>query len=239
VTPLLLAGAGVLAFLGGIVVVRSFGPAGRIGRIIAGTRRVSIAEAVELAAMDTPAYVRVDGRIDADEEFEDDAHRPLVLRLSRLEMKTGASWETLEAGREAVPFAVRAGPETIAIDVDDLDEGLVVIPRQAVGRAADIPGRLPPSAPPEAEVRFVVRQVSSVEHAAAFGAPRIGADGQARLAAGRGRPLILTTLETDEAIRLLAGGRRSRSALAVGLVATGAIAVTAAAVWGVVEAVAG
>jgi hypothetical protein len=237
VTPLLLAGAGVLAVLAGFTVVRTFGSAGRIGRIVAATRRVSIADATRLAHAGDAPYVRVDGRIDADEEFEDEAHRPLVLRLTRLEVRRHDRWETIDAARQAVPFAIRDGLDSIAIDGDVLDEGLVVVPRQATGHAAEIASQLPAETPPESPVRYMVRQVSSIEHAAVFGVPRVGTDGQTLLTAGHGRPLILTTVEIDEALRLLGGGRRVRSALAIGLLAIGSLAIVAGAVWAILELV--
>jgi hypothetical protein len=235
VVPLLLIGAGVLAFAGGVLVVRSFGQAGRIGRIVAATRQVTIGEAARLAETADPPYVRVDGRIDAEDEFEDEAHRPLVLRLARLEIGRDGGWQTVESSRRTVPFGVRAGPDTIAIDGDALDEGLVVVPREAVGRAEEVPDRLPAGIAPDSPVRYVVRQVSSVEHAAVFGVPVVGTDGRGRMSAGRGRPLILTTLETDEALRLLGGGRRGRSALAIGLFVIGALAVFAGIIWALAE----
>ena len=238
-TPLLLVAVGAFVIGAGIVVVRSFGPAGRIGRIIAGTRPVPIAAALAMARSTDARYVRVDGRIDSDEEFEDDAHRPLVLRLSRLELDRGGRWEAIETTREAVPFVVGAGPAAIEVDRDALDEGLVVLPREATGRAADVADRMPAGTAPDLPVRYVIRQVSSVEHAAVLGVPVVGEDGKARMTAGLGRPLILTTLETDEALRLLGGGRRARSALAFCLLGIGALVLTAGAVWALVAAITG
>ena len=63
-TPLLLAAAGVLALVIGSAVLRTFGPRFRVGRLLATTPRVTIAEALELAASGNRRYVRVDGRID-------------------------------------------------------------------------------------------------------------------------------------------------------------------------------
>jgi hypothetical protein len=241
VVPLLLVGSGVLAFVAGILVVRSFGEAGRIGRILAGTRAVPIATAVSLADTTDPPYLRVDGRIDAEDEFEDDAHRPLVLRLSRIEVQRDGRWQTVDTRREAVPFAVRAGPDSIAIASEVLDEGLAVLPRVALGVVADLAGRAPLALPaglsPDAPARYTIRQVSSVEHAAVLGVPRQDTDGSVRLGPGRGRPLILTTLETDEAMRLLGGGRRVRSGLVIALFAAGAGAITVGIGWAIVSIV--
>jgi hypothetical protein len=86
---------------------------------------------------------------------------------------------------------------------------------------------------------MVVEQVSSVEHATIVGLPRKGPDGRVVIGPGQGRPLILTTLEPDEAMRVLAGGATGRSRLAVGLLAAGVILVGVAAAWWVLEALFG
>jgi hypothetical protein len=236
VTPLLLVGLGALAFVGGVAVVRSFGRAGRIGRLLAGGRRVRIAEAIAMAGSGDAPYVRIDGRIDSEEEFEDEAHRPLVLRLSRVEIAREGGWTAVDTVREVVPFTVRDGPDEIAVDGAVLDEGLVVVPREAAGRATDVPERIPAGTPSETPVRLVVRQVSSVEHATVVGVPAIDAHGRPYIGAGRGRPLVLTTLETDEALRLLGGGRRVRSALAIALLGLGVTIVVVGIVWALLAA---
>ena len=79
VIPLVLIAAGGAAVVLGAAVLRSLGARYRVGRLIASTPRVSVAEARALAAAGTRRYVRVDGRIDAEDEFEDADHRPLVL----------------------------------------------------------------------------------------------------------------------------------------------------------------
>ena len=242
-TPLLLGAAGVVALVAGGLVLRTFGPAYRIGRLLATTPAVSVAEAGAIAAEGRSRYVRVTGRIDADDEFEDADHRPLVFRRTRLEARTGRAWRAFEDQREAVPFTINEGLETIAIDPDALGEGLVVVPRESTGRAADLGERAPSRLDPETPVRARIEQISSVEHAIAIGYPvqtgTTRADGQpeVRLTAGRGRPLILTVLEPDEAMRILAGGDAGRTRLAAGLLAAGAVLVGAGALWSLVGAV--
>ena len=78
-----------------------------------------------------------------------------------------------------------------------------------------------PAPPPTTPVRLRVDQVSSVEHAIVLGVPRLDADGEPRLSAGLGRPLVLTTLETDEAMRVLAEGRSGRIKVALVCLAGG------------------
>ena len=123
----------------------------------------------------------------------------------------------------------------IGVDTDALDEGLVVIPREAVGSAADAPDRAPADVPPTTPLRIRVEQVSSVEHAIVVGVPTLAADGGVAMTAGSSRPLILTTLEADEAMRLLAGGRRARPVLATVLLVGGLVLVVVAVGWAVVR----
>ena len=111
-----------------------------------------------------------------------------------------------------------------------LDAGLVVVPRESVGTAADVVDRVPAGTAPSTPVRLWVEQVSSVEHAIVLGVPGLDGAGSPRLSAGLGRPLILTTLEPDEAMRVLAEGERRRPLIAavclaggLGLIAIGLV----------------
>src|SRR5436305_15237454 len=77
--PIVLAVLGALLLAAGVVILRTLGPGYRVGRLLATVRSVSVAEAREMATAREPRYVAVTGRLDADEPFEDSAHRPLVL----------------------------------------------------------------------------------------------------------------------------------------------------------------
>ena len=94
-TPLLPVAAGLVALAVGAAVLRSFGPRYRVGRLLSATPMVTVGEARDLAA-GPPRYVGVRGRIDAEDEFEDDAHRPLVYRRARLQLGRGPRWETVD-----------------------------------------------------------------------------------------------------------------------------------------------
>lgn len=236
--PLLVIAAGVAALVAGWLVVRSLGPGARIGRLIAATRMVTIPEARRLAAAGTPRYVGVRGRVDAEETFEDEHHRPLVYRRSRLEAATGPSWRTLSDNREVVTFEVAEGLDRILVDGDALDDGLVVIVRESQGTAGEIPDLVPDDVPPSTPVRLRVEQVSSVEHAIVLGVPAIGTDGEPVMSQGLRRPLVLTTLEPAEAMRLLAGGRRRVAVSATSLFAAGLALVTIGLLMALVDALA-
>ena len=238
-TPLVLVVAGLVALGAGTVVLRRFGARYRVGRLLAATPVLPLGEVRALAA-DRPHYVGVRGRIDAEDEFEDDAHRPLVLRRVRVQLRRGRDWVTVDEHREAVAFEVREGLDGIAVDQAALDEGLVVVPRESLGTAADVADRVPEGTPPSTPARLRVEQVSSVEHAIVLGVPVTdpGMPGAVRLTAGMGRPLILTTLERDEAMRVLAGGRTRQPLLvAAAALAGGLVLLTVGLAWALLGAV--
>ncbi len=98
--------------------------------------------------------------------------------------------------------------------MDALGDGLVVVPRIAEGVAADLPKSLDMDVPARAAptmrpVRVRIDQVSAVEHATVAGLVEPTPNGH-RITAGMGRPLILTTVAPDAAMRLLASEHRPR-----------------------------
>lgn len=236
-TALVLAGAGLAALAAAAVLLRSLGPAFRVARLLAATPEVSLAEAARLALTAEQRYVRVTGRISSLEEFPDEHDRPLVYRRRRMEAAdAGRGWRRLSDEREAVPFGLELRSDYLAVDAEGLAEGLVVIERESVGRAADLPAELAGGLDSETPVRLVIEQVSAVEHATAAGVPRAAANGEPELSAGLGRPLILTTLDVPSAMRLLARGGRRRVLAAALLVPLGLVLLAAAVVAGVASA---
>jgi hypothetical protein len=228
---------GVVALVVGLLILRSAGGGARLGRLLAGTTLVSIDEALHLARADADRYVRVSGRITSEEEFPDDQDRPLVFRRTRVQVadtaKSKNAWVDLLDEREAVPFAVETRSSAIAVDEAALTDGLVVIPRESIGEVADLPtdlrGDLPADTRPDQPARLLIEQLSAVEHSTICGVPVVR-DGLAIMTAGQGRPLIVTTLDQPDAMRLLAHGNRGRVALSavamsvgLGLVAVGIV----------------
>lgn len=220
---LFLAAAGVLALALGFAVLRGFGPGYRVARILRAAHEMPLAEAEAAARTGDARYVRVHGRISSDEEFPDENDRPLVYRRRRIQVREPSGWESIEDRRTAVPFGVASQGAFVGVDVDVLDEGLVVLPRESEGTAADVPDVVPPGTPPDRPVRLRIEQVSAVEHAYVAGTPTVAADGRAMLTAGAGRPLIVSTLEIAEAMRVLGGADRQRALTVVTLLASGAV----------------
>jgi hypothetical protein len=237
VTPLLPIVVGLAALALSVAILRSFGANYRVGRILAVAPVVSVAEARAFAE-DRPRYVAIQGRIDAADEFEDEAHRPLVLRRVRFQLRGRRGWTTVDEQRQAVDFEVREGLDAITIDQTAIGDGLVVLPRESVGTVADAPDRAPVGTPPATPLRLRVEQVSSVEHAIVAGVPTTDpATGTVRMTAGLGRPLILTTLERDEAMRVLASDAPRRPMLAVIAMVIGMVSLTVGIVWAIAGAV--
>jgi hypothetical protein len=219
-----LAIGGLIALVVGGVLLRSVGPGLRVGRLLSGTRRVTIDEALAIAAAGAERYVRVTGRISSDEEFPDDQNRPLVFRRTHIEIRgADGSWRTVLDERESVPFGVETRSVYIGVDDIALADGLVVIPRVSVGVVGELPPGLgidlPAGTDAKAPARLTIEQLSAVEQATVVGQPLLRGS-EVALSAGRDRPLIVTTLEQAAAMRVLAAGRRGR-------VMAGAIALAA------------
>src|SRR5512135_1707691 len=190
VLPLLLVVGGVVAVGAGFAILRSLGPGYRLGRLLITTPSVAVADAARMAAAGERRYVAIEGRIDGDDEFEDAAHNPLVLRRTRISARVGRRWERFEDGLEVVPFGIRDAVAGVAVDSGALGEGLVVMSRVSRGVAGDLADRAPASLPPDAPAVVTIDQVSSVEHARVLGVPVLDPGGRPMMTAGVGRPLV-------------------------------------------------
>jgi hypothetical protein len=227
VTPQLVIGVGAAVLVVGMVILRSFGSRYRVGRLLASAPLVPIGEAVRLAQAGERRFVRIEGRIDSDAEFEDADHQPLVLRRTRFESRSAGPlgrWTTFDQQTEAVPFELHEGLDAIRVERAAIGDGLIVVPRRSVGVVRDLGDRAPAgeaALPPDLPTRVTIEQVSSVEHAIVGGFPTLDPDREPIMTAGRGRPLILTTLEIPEAMRILTGGALGRTRAAAACLAIG------------------
>lgn len=236
VTPLVPLAAGLALLASGWLLMRRLGPRARIGRILAATPVVPVDRAIALAADGKRRYVAVGGRIDALDAFEDESGRPLVLRRTRLEVGDGRRWTSLADHREVVPFMVAGGLAAIAVDADSLEEGLVTVVRESEGSASEVPEQVPAGTNPAARVRLRVETLSTIDHALVLGVPCMDPDRGAILRPGLGRPLVLTTMEPADAMRLLASGQRRMTAVVAALLGAGVATAALGLAWAVMDA---
>jgi hypothetical protein len=231
--PIALIGAALVAV--GLLLSRRTDVRTRAGQLLAGLSPVTPTEALRLAALrgESSPYLAIKGSIDAAEIFEDENHRPLVYRRERVSIADEGGWRVIDTAERSLPFVVSDPSSAIRISTDDLADGLVVVERRWEGSVAELhaAGREYQSADTAALVaalaasdptrgaRVGLEQISNLDRATAAGQL---VDGELR--AGAGRPLVVTTLERAEALRLLGAegrGRLASSTLALALLALG------------------
>ena len=124
---------------GGLLLTRG-GPGYRVGRLLSVAPELTLDEVAAAAQAGERRYVRTRGRVSSDEEFPDENDRPLVYRRQRLQRQDDRGrWSDVDDDRVAVPFGLEERGSYVALDVDALGEGLVVVPRVADGTAAELP----------------------------------------------------------------------------------------------------
>ncbi|MFM8628892.1 MAG: hypothetical protein ACKOC3_02070 [Candidatus Limnocylindrus sp.] len=223
---LLALGTGLIAL--SVWASRRGGTRARSARLMAGLAPVSPEEALLVGE---GRYLAVQGSIDAAEAFDDENHRPLVYRRERVLVREGDTWRELERAVRSVQFFITSPRASIEIDADSLGDGLVVIERQWEGSVLELvaSGRtftddatsalvtaLATSAP-TLTARVVLEQISTLDRGTVVGLLRNG-----RLtAAGAGQPLVLTTLDRRDALRIL--GSEARGSLAISLITLAAL----------------
>jgi hypothetical protein len=231
--PIALIGVALLVI--GLLLSRRTDARTRAGQLLAGLSPISPTEALKLAALrgESAPYLAIKGSIDAPEIFEDEHHRPLVFRRERISIADEGGWRVIDTAERSLPFVVSDPSNSISIATADLADGLVVVERRWEGSVAELhaAGReyqRPETAAlvaalatsdPTRGARVGLEQISNLDRATAAGQL---VDGELR--AGASRPLVVTTLERADALRLLGGEARGRlvsSTLALALLAIG------------------
>ncbi len=234
-SPIVIVGAALVVL--GFFLSRRTDVRTRTGQLLAGLSPISPTEALRLAALrgDAAPYLAIKGSIDAPEIFEDENHQPLVYRRERVSVTDEGGWRVIDVAVRSLPFVVSDPSSAIRISTADLADGLVVVERRWEGSVAELhaAGREYQSADtaalvaaiaasdPSRQARVALEQISSLDRATAAGQL---IDGELR--AGAGRPLVVTTLERGEALRLLGSERRRRlasSTVALALLALGTL----------------
>jgi hypothetical protein len=231
--PVVVVGAALILF--GLLLSRRTDARTRAGQLLAGLSPISPTEALKLAALrgDAAPYLAIKGSIDAPEIFEDENHRPLVYRRERVSIADEGGWRVIDTAERSLPFVVSDPSSSISIATADLADGLVVVERRWEGSVAELHAASREYQRPETAALVAALAVSDPTRGARVGLEQISnldratAAGQlidGELRAGAGRPLVVTTLERAEALRLLGTeerGRLASSTLALGLLALG------------------
>jgi hypothetical protein len=231
--PIALIGAALIVI--GLLLSRRTNVRTRAGQLLAGLSPITPTEALRLAALrgDSAPYLAIKGSVDASEIFEDEHHRPLVFRRERVSIADEQGWRVIDVAERSLPFVISDPSSAIRIATADLADGLVVVERRWEGSVAELHAaareyQSPETAAlvaaiaasdPSRHARVGLEQISNLDRATAAGQL---ADGELR--AGAGRPLVVTTLERADALRLLGGegrGRLASSTVALALLALG------------------
>jgi len=233
--PVVIVGAALILF--GLLLSRRTDARTRAGQLLAGLSPISPTDALKLAALrgDAAPYLAIKGSIDAAEIFEDENHRPLVYRRERVSIADEGGWRVIDTAERSLPFVVSDPSSAISIATADLADGLVVVERRWEGSVAELHAASREYQRPETAALVAALAVSDPTRGARVGLEQISnldratAAGQlidGELRAGAGRPLVVTTLERAEALRLLGTegrGRLASSTLALALLALGAL----------------
>lgn len=221
----------VLAALG-LAALRGSGAQFAFGRRLAGARGMTVGEVLALDAP-PPRPVRVSGRVRCPDPMVTDrddrlvaVHRDVDVRLPR------GGWRTIERLRETRAFDLWDHDGSLPLDPSHAAEPLVTIPHvwrgspdQLEGPHAASVARLAAEGRSPVEARSTTRMVSVVDRLLVLADVARDDAGGMRLVPPRGG-YVIATLELDDALRLLGGGRRGLLAVAAVAVAGGLLLVT-------------
>ena len=220
--PFWLALAGVALLGAGLVAIRRSGARAAMGRRLAGARQVRVGELLDLAPGDpTPDRpVRVIGRIRCPEPIVTSQDDRLVAFHRDVEVAMpGGGWRSIERLRETRSFELWDHDGSLLVDPAEAAEPLVVLPHVWSGSVdaldetyAAALARLTAEHGPLTEARAITRMVSGVDRLLLLAVVTHDAYGQVALAPPQGG-YLLSSLELDDAMRLL-GGKRPRLLLA-------------------------
>ena len=212
--PIWIAIAGVAAAAIGLAVIRVSGAESRLARRLAGAREVRVGDLLGADTLpDRP--VRVAGRIRCPQPIVTDRDDRLVALHRDLQVRPpGSAWRTIERIRETRGFELWDHHGSVPLDPELSAEPLVVIPHVWRGTTADLTADVHRAAVARLggdgadwPARSITRMLSVVEHLLVLAAVERLPDGSIGLVPPPGG-FVISALELDAAMRLLAGPRR-------------------------------
>ena len=245
ITPLLgILALGIGAVASGAWLIRSSGANPRLGRRLASAPPFALPELAELAVADRlpRGPVRVNGRVRCADPIRSDDGDRVAARHRDVEVRLpDGRWRVIERLREARLIDLWERTSSVGIDLSLAAEPLVTFPlvwsgspdelgpafQGAIERVA-LDGSRPTAA------RSTTREVTLVDPLTVLAVPTRAPDGRLRLVPPDGGFLV-TAVELETAMRLLAGPHRSRmltgyavGLLGLALLGVGAIGLVAA-----------
>lgn len=206
----------------GLLLIRHSGARPRMGRRLAGARGVRVGELLDLAPGDRlPARpVRVAGRIRCADPIVTSQGDRLVAFHRDVEVATPkGGWRSIERLRETRSFELWDHDGSLVVDPAHAAEPLVVLPHIWTGSAEELDesyagalARIATEQGPPTDARATTRMVSTTDRVLLLAMVARDREGPVGLAPPQGG-YLLSTLELDDAMRLL-GGRRPRLLLA-------------------------
>lgn len=205
---------GVLLMGLGLAFIRRSGARPAIGRRLAGARQLRVGELLDLAPGDPLPRrpVRVLGRIRCAEPIITSQDDRLVAFHRDVEVATPrGGWRSIERLRETRSFELWDHDGSLEVDPARAAEPLVVLPHVWAGSVDELDetyagalARVAAEQGPPLRARATTRMISIVDRLLLLAAVRRDADGRVALAPPRGG-YVVSTLELDDAMRLLGG----------------------------------
>ena len=237
--PILAVAIGLLGVGLGAALIRASGADTRAGRRLAGARAASLPALQDKAARDQlpKGPVRVEGRVRcANPLVTPDGDRLAALHRDVEVQLPDGRWRVIERLREARTVDLWERSASVRLDLADLAEPFISIPRVWEGSPSDLGGSYRPAVDRVAgevgtlhRARATTRQLSLVDQLIVLAIPRRDEHGRLRLEPPSGGYLA-TNVELDTAMRLLAGPNRTRMLTGYAVGAIGVAALVAGAI---------
>lgn len=232
--PLVALVAGGLAIAGGAWLIRTSGARTGMGRRLAAAPTIPLAELNQLATANAlpTEPIRIEGRVRCANPIETpEGDRLAVLHRDVDVAMPDGRWRTIEHERDARSIDLWERASSVRLDLSNAAEPLITIPHVWEGIPDELPASYRPaverlvseSGPPTA-ARATTREISLVDQLIVLAIARRDAGGGLELAPPDGG-FVVSTVDLDVAMRLLAGPRRSRMLTGYALSALGAVAV--------------
>ncbi len=232
--PLAVVVAGGLAVVAGAWLIRTSGAHTGLGRRLAAARTIPLAELHQLAAANAlPAEpIRIEGRV----RCANPINTPEGDRLAALHRDVDVAlpdgrWRTIEHLRDARSVDLWERASSVRLDLGTAAEPLITIPHVWEG----LPDELPASYQPAIErlaaeigaptaARATTREITLVDQLTVLAVARRDPAGQLQLTPPDGG-FVVSAVDLDVAMRLLAGPRRPRMLGGYAVSALGGVAV--------------